>query len=97
MYTAGIDNGTVTTDLDRLKEREHAILDHALDAFVETDPDGLITAWNLRAEILFGWPRPEALGRKFSQAMIAPGAGDAYDKSVAKLLNIDLCINNAID
>ncbi|HWZ44651.1 MAG TPA: PAS domain S-box protein [Candidatus Saccharimonadales bacterium] len=65
-------------------QRRLAIVDHAPDVFVEVDSQGLITGWNSRAEVLFGWPRSEVLGRKFSQSMVAPGSNEIYDRALEK-------------
>ena len=67
---------------ERFKERRRAILDKALDAFVEVDSTGLMTGWNAQAEVLLGWPRSEALGRQFSQLIVSPGHSEAYDKDL---------------
>ncbi|MEI7743201.1 MAG: histidine kinase dimerization/phospho-acceptor domain-containing protein, partial [Chloroflexota bacterium] len=39
------------------------LLEHASDALVEMDADGVITRWNRRAADLFGWSAAEAVGR----------------------------------
>lgn len=43
--------------------RFRTLLDVAPDAFVETDGRGVVTEWNRRAELLFGWSRHEVVGR----------------------------------
>ncbi len=40
-----------------------AILELALDAYVEVDSHGLICEWNAAAESTFGWNRAEAIGQ----------------------------------
>lgn len=39
-----------------------AVIKTALDAFVQTDANGIILEWSLQAEALTGWTRKEALG-----------------------------------
>ena len=68
------------TDLERAKVAEATIrtkeahtrhlVDTAYDAFVAFDDQGVITAWNVRAEEIFGWSRDEALGRSLAELII---------------------------
>ena len=50
--------------------RTRTLLDLARDAFVETDGDGVVTEWNRRAELLFGWSRDEVLGRPIDRFLV---------------------------
>src|SRR5260370_32888967 len=34
------------------------------------DADGIITDWNMQAEVIFGWTRSEAVGRRMSETII---------------------------
>jgi len=71
----------VTRDVTERMEAEAAlveseklargVIDSALDAFVQLDEDGRIVQWNPRAESLFGWSRPEALGQELAGLVIA--------------------------
>ena len=54
----------------RVEEKARSIVDSALDAVVAMDADGIITDWNKQAEVIFGWPRPEALGRGMAETII---------------------------
>jgi PAS domain S-box-containing protein len=56
--------------LRRLEQQARSTVDSALDAVVAMDADGTITDWNKQAEDIFGWPRPEALGRRMSETII---------------------------
>ena len=66
--------------------RLRAIINTALDAVIEMNARGMITEWNPRAEVIFGWPRGVALGQKFSELNIPPRHRDAYECSVQHLL-----------
>ncbi|HEY0329564.1 MAG TPA: PAS domain S-box protein [Rhodopseudomonas sp.] len=60
---------------DELRESERmarAIIDTALDAFVQIDPGGAIIEWSPHAETLFGWSRGEALGKNIGTLIFAP-------------------------
>ncbi|CAN5281370.1 hypothetical protein BH20ACT16_BH20ACT16_08500 [soil metagenome] len=46
------------------------ILETAHDAFVSIDARGLILDWNPEAELTFGWPRAEALGRELAETIV---------------------------
>ena len=52
------------------EERGRLIVEHALDASVIMDADGVVTGWNARATAIFGWPLDEAMGRKLSTLII---------------------------
>jgi two-component system sensor histidine kinase/response regulator len=52
------------------EQRFRLIVQTALDAFLEIDPDGVLTEWNARAEEAFGWRRYEAIGQRLG-TMIA--------------------------
>src|SRR5436309_5089139 len=56
---------------------EADLLDQVQTALAATDVEGRITHWNRRAEVLFGWPAEEALGRDFRELLVAPGKLDA--------------------
>jgi PAS domain S-box-containing protein len=52
------------------EEETRRILETAQDAFVAMDGDGRITEWNRQAELIFGWPRDEVLGRSVAETVI---------------------------
>src|SRR4029077_4819905 len=54
------------------------VIDTALDAVVSMDQQGEITEWNKRAEAIFGWPRPEAMGKKLADLIIPPEDRQAH-------------------
>ena len=54
----------------RVEQQARSIVDSALDAVVAMSADGIITDWNKQAEEIFGWTRPEALGRRMSETII---------------------------
>ena len=59
-----------TLALHDSEQRFRLIVQTALDAFLEFDPDGVLTEWNARAEETFGWRRFEAIGERLG-SMIA--------------------------
>ena len=53
--------------------RTRLIVDTALDAVITTDADGLVTRWNPRAAVIFGWAADEALGHRLDD-LVLPAA-----------------------
>jgi PAS domain S-box-containing protein len=49
-----------------------AILDTALDAFIEVDSQFLVTDWNAQAERSFGWARSEIIGKELAHIVGPP-------------------------
>src|SRR5436190_7050022 len=52
---------------------ETRLLDQATVAVVVTDVSGTITYWNRGAEILYGYPQEEALGRWLGALIVEDG------------------------
>ena len=50
--------------------RLRAIIDTAFDAFIGMNAKGMITEWNPRAEMIFGWHRWEATGQNLADLII---------------------------
>jgi PAS domain S-box-containing protein len=50
------------------------VLHHVDLAVIATDPEGVVTAWNARAESLYGWSRDEVIGRHIRE-LAAPADG----------------------
>src|SRR4029077_1442561 len=68
------------------EERRRLILDNAHDAFVAMSAEGLITEWNRQAEITFGWPRAEAVGRVLAETIILPQFREAHSGGLPRFL-----------
>lgn len=63
---------TVTSE-QKLKDSENqlkTILENANDAYVCMDMDGFVQVWNKQAEITFGWPESEAIGKRLDKLII---------------------------
>ncbi len=72
--------------LRRSQARLQAILDSALDAVITMDASGRITAWNPRAEVIFGWPRQEAVGRTVAEIVIPPELREDHSRGLQHFL-----------
>ncbi len=60
------------------QEQLQALVSAASDAFVSADSRGVITEWSHQAERMFGWQRPEAIGREAAETVIPPRLRDAH-------------------
>ncbi|HTT86870.1 MAG TPA: EAL domain-containing protein [Acidimicrobiales bacterium] len=61
------------------------LLDLSRDAFVEIDGRWRVTEWNHQAERLFGWSRPEVLGRDAVDVLVPEGGRQAVRAALAQL------------
>ena len=68
------------------EEYARLVVDLAYSAFVAIDEDGVITGWNRQAEITFGWPRDEAIGRELAETIIPPQHRDAHRSGLRRYL-----------
>jgi PAS domain S-box-containing protein len=66
------------------EQRLRQILESALDAVIEIDPDGIVTGWNPQAEQTFGWGREEALDRRLSTLIIPERYRDQHEQGVSR-------------
>ena len=72
--------------LTREATNTRAILDMALDAVIGMDEHGVITNWNPRAEVIFGWTAGEAVGEKLSEVVIPPQYREAHIRGLRHFL-----------
>lgn len=63
-----------------------AVIKTALDAFVQTDANGIILEWSIQAEALTGWTRKEALGADVVNFLIAEPLRDGFRQRMMRLL-----------
>ena len=63
-----------------------AVIKTALDAFVQTDANGIILEWSVQAEALTGWTRKEALGTDVVNLLIAEPLRDGFRQRMMRLL-----------
>ena len=64
-----------------------AVLATSHDAFISIDADGRITAWNARAEEMFGWPAAIAQGRSLARTIIPPSLRAAHNSGIKRFLD----------
>src|SRR6267154_4292831 len=64
-----------------------AIINTALDAFVQTDETGVILDWSPHAEAMLGWTRSEAVGAKAEDLIVPELQRDANNQWVKQFLH----------
>src|SRR5262245_54329902 len=60
------------------EQNAQAIIKTALDAFFQTDLDGVILEWGPQAESLTGWTRAEAIGANVVDLLVPPSMREAH-------------------
>src|SRR3954467_5099256 len=66
--------------------RARLIIDTAHDAFIGIDSMGRIVNWNAQAEVTFGWPAAEVLGRTLADVIIPPEFREAHVRGIQRFL-----------
>ncbi len=69
------------------EERNHTIVETALDAVITVDDAGIIRYWNTQAERIFGWTRQEVIGRPLSRVIIPPPHREAHERAARRFLD----------
>ncbi|KAF4515993.1 hypothetical protein B566_EDAN000230 [Ephemera danica] len=81
-----LERAEVESSLRESESRTRRILDTALDAIVTMDRDGTIIEWNGQAEVLFGWPAHEAIGRDLAETIIPADQREAHRAGLVRYL-----------
>jgi len=68
------------------EERTRLIVDTACDAFVAIDDEGRITGWNRQAEVIFGWSRDQAFGRRLVETIVPERHREAHIRGLKRFL-----------
>ena len=68
------------------EQMAQAIIDTALDAFLQLDDTGTTIGWSPKAEEMFGWSTEEVVGRKLSDFLIPAENREAYSGRIAQFL-----------
>jgi len=68
------------------EERRRLIVETALSAFVAMDSQGKIVDWNRQAELIFGWPREEAMGQPMIDLIVPPEHREEHTRGVQRFL-----------
>ncbi|WP_436213376.1 PAS domain S-box protein [Bradyrhizobium sp. LjRoot220] len=68
------------------EQMAQAIVNTALDAFVQTDENGFVLDWSPQAEVLTGWTRAEAVGVKLVELVFPEPLRAAHRQRIAQFL-----------
>ena len=68
--------------LSASEQRMRTILEHANDAVISTDSNGILTQWNRAAEYLFGWTGNEAIGRTLVDLIIPADKRTSFSETL---------------
>jgi PAS domain S-box-containing protein len=69
------------------EQMAQAIINTALDAFVQTDEAGTILDWSPHAEVMLGWTRSEAVGAKAEDLIVPELQRDSNNQWVKQFLH----------
>jgi PAS domain S-box-containing protein len=69
------------------EQMAQAIVNTALDAFVQTDQDGIVLDWSPQAEVLTGWTRAETAGAKLVDLVFPVSLRAAHRQRIEKFLH----------
>jgi PAS domain S-box-containing protein len=75
---------------EALRESEQmarAIIETALDAFIQIDLIGAISEWSPHAEAMFGLSRGEVIGQNLASLIFAPDSREEYRKGYARFID----------
>lgn len=72
--------------ITQIEERNRLIMDSSLNAIININRDEIITFWNKRAEIMFGWSNKEAIGNLLSKLIIPHHYREAHNKGMKHYL-----------
>lgn len=68
------------------KELLNSVIGNALDAVVQINMEGIITAWNRQAEQIFGWRSGEAIGKMMHDMIVPERYRDAHIRGMGHFL-----------
>ncbi len=63
-----------------------AIIETSHDAFIGMGADGSITHWNHQSELMFGWLRSEAVGKRLADLIVPTAARHAHANGLSRYL-----------
>lgn len=67
------------------EQRAQLVLEHALDAIINIDMQGLIVEWNQAAAEMFGYARAEVLGLSLGEVIVPPAYRNAHQHGMQRL------------
>jgi len=77
----------VVTDLTASEEHTRLILDSSMDAVIELNADGNVTAWTAAAAQIFGHPADHTIGRNFADLVIPSSRNTSHHQRLRHFLS----------
>jgi PAS domain S-box-containing protein len=74
----------LSQNLESSESRLRKTIDTALDAVVTIDTGGAIVAWNIQAEVIFGWSEQEVVGEPLEPIIIPARYREAHRQELAR-------------
>jgi PAS domain S-box-containing protein len=78
------ENLQATERIRQSEGRNRTIIEHAMDAVITVDSDGVITNWNQYAEATFGWTREEVVGLNLLETIVPPQSRTAHEQGMQR-------------
>ncbi|WP_020602114.1 PAS domain S-box protein [Spirosoma spitsbergense] len=78
---------TLGENLRESDKRMQAILQHAPDAVISIDEDGIIRSWNVESETIFGWKENEVIGKTLTETIIPQRYRKQHNEGMKHFLN----------
>lgn len=73
-------------ELIESEQRIRLIIESSMNAIILMDSYGIITDWNPRAEIMFGWTQQQAIGQRLDDLIIPPRFRNAHRQGLQVFL-----------
>jgi PAS domain S-box-containing protein len=73
-------------EFKNLELTHQALLDNIYDACVSLNSDGIVTLWNRKAELTFGWKANEVVGKLLSETIIPPPFRKAHEEGLKRFM-----------
>ncbi len=83
-YTEDLEN--LNSLLQDSEQQIQTIFDHAPEAIIVMDSDGIIDRWNPTAEEIFGWSSTDIIGKPFHEFVIPLNQREIYLKGIKHFL-----------
>lgn len=72
----------------RAEARERTILETTVDCIITIDHEGKVLDFNPAAERLFGYRRPDTIGRDIAELIVPPALRDRYRQGLSRLVAV---------
>jgi diguanylate cyclase (GGDEF)-like protein/PAS domain S-box-containing protein len=85
--TSSEDVESTQQSLVESEDKLRKTIETANEAYIELSPTGHIAQWNGHAELIFGWSREEAIGRRYGDLVFPPSLRADYTARLERALD----------